>query len=116
MTGQDAILSMRRKGLSPGFVWVDDGAPCMDDGNHVCLEPRDVPEQQDWRFLVGLQVMVAGEDPGRVRRIAQACAEYAKRVIACTHLINREQRDWLGRPTSTVVSITDTEGVMTWPK
>ena len=116
MTGQDAILNMRRQGLSPGYVWVDDGAACLNDGTHVCLEPRDVPEQQDWRFLVGLQVMVSGGDPARVKRITDACSEYAKRVIASTHLIDRNKCDWLGRPSSTVVSITDTQGVMTWPK
>ena len=116
MTGQDAILAMRRSGKSPGYVWVDDGAPCLDDGAHVCLNAQDVPEQQDWRFLVGLQVMVSGEDPDRVKRITVACAEYAKRVIASTHLIDHSKCDWLGRPSSTVVSITDTQGVMTWPK
>lgn len=116
MTGQDQIIKLRRQGLSPGFVWVDDCAPCLDDGAHVALDARDVPEQQDWRFLVGLQVMVAGENPERVRRIAGACKEYAKRVIACTHQINREKLDWLGRPAGTVVCITDTEGVLTWPK
>lgn len=117
MKGQDQIIKLRRQGLSPGYVWVDDGVQtCLDDGTHVCLAPRDVPEQQDWRFLVGLQVMVAGEDPSRVQRIAQACAEYAKRVIASTHSINREKLDWLGRPASTVVRITDTQGVLTWPR
>ncbi|MBT9513290.1 MAG: hypothetical protein IV104_13165 [Acidovorax sp.] len=117
MTGQDAILNMRRNGKSPGYVWVDDcAATCLNDGTHVTLAARDVPEQQDWRFLVGLQVMVSGEDPGRVERITAACAEYAKRVIASTHLINREKMDWLGRPSSTVVRITDTQGVLTWPR
>lgn len=117
MTGQDAILDMRRKGLSPGFVWVDDAPQIeMNDGSHVCLDAHDVPEKQDWRFLVGLQVMVSGEDPARVQRITTACAEYAKRVISSTHMIDRSKCDWLGRPSSTVVSITDTQGVMTWPK
>lgn len=115
MTGQEAIISLRRKGLSPRFVWVDDGVPGVSDGVHVALDPRDVPEQQDWRFLVGLQVMVAGENPSRVQRIADACAEYAKRVIASTHSINRDKLDWLGRPAYTVVRITDTQGVLTWP-
>lgn len=117
MTGQDAILAMRRQGVSPGFVWVDDAPKTvMDDAAHVCLDAHDVPEKQDWRFLVGLQVMVSGEDPTRVKRITDACAEYAKRVIASTHRIDRNKCDWLGRPSSTVVSITDTQGVMTWPK
>lgn len=116
MTGQNVIRALRLSGKSPGYVWVDDGAPCLNDGTHVSLDARDVPEQQDWRFLVGLQVMVAGEDPDRVKRITAACSEYAKRVIASTHLIDRSKCDWLGRPSSTVVSITDTEGVMTWPK
>lgn len=116
MTGQDQIIKLRRQGLSPGFVWVDDCALCLDDGAHVTLDARDVPEQQDWRFLVGLHVMVAGDNPGRVQRIADACAEYAKRVIASTHSINHEKLDWLGRPATTVVRITDTQGVLTWPR
>lgn len=114
MTGQDAIIAMRRSGKSPRFVWVQDftAAPCA--FLNVSLKPTDLPEQQDWRFLVGLTALVEGFDAARVERIAAACGQYAKRVIANTMVeVPGETSPWLK---FSAIKTTDTEGVMTWQK
>ncbi len=115
MTGQDAIISPRRQGFAPAFVRIDDWQHyATDDGMTVSLAPGDVPERQDWRFVVGLPVLVAGEDAGRIERIAKACGTYAKRVIASTFAVRPGVRDYLGGPVKDIVRIADTAGVFTW--
>lgn len=115
MTGQDAILKLRRAGLAPACIWVDDYIHPFAEGGTVCLSPADVPEQQDWRFVVGLPVLVASHHPERLRRIAASVGEYASRVI-CNLLTNTDRRDWRGRPVVSVITITDTKQELTWPK
>lgn len=115
MTGQDAIISLRRQGFAPAFVRVDDWQhDATDDGVTVSLSPADVPERQDWRFVVGLPVLVAGEDAGRIERIVKACGAYAKRVIASTFAVRPDVVDYRGGPVKHIVRITDTAGAFTW--
>ena len=103
MTGQDQIIALRRKGFAPRYVWVSDRPAAVLDGATVRLNPADVPEQQDWRFLVGLTALVDGPQADRVARIAAAVQPIARRVIATTC------------PARDVTNITDTEGSLTWP-
>lgn len=103
MTGQDQIIALRRKGFAPRYVWVSDRPAAFLDGATVRLSPQDVPEQQDWRFLVGLTAIVEGAQADRVARIAAAVQPIARRVITTT---------CLGRD---VTNITDTEALLTWP-
>lgn len=112
MTGQEKILAMRRAGNSPRTVWVDDFASAP-DGLTVSLAPVDVPEQQDWRFLVGLTVLVSGTCEARLSRIAAACGAFAKRVIVNVH-DTATARGQYGLPISPLLKITDTDGVLTW--
>lgn len=114
MTGQEQILTLRRGGRSPRVVFVNDFACRADDGMTVSVAQADVPEQQDWRFLVGLTAVVLGDSTDRVHRIAQACGQFARRVIA-TVTGPAESGPW-GLPVHPVVTTTDTEGVFTWPK
>lgn len=115
MTGHDLIISLRRRGFAPACIHVDDWQHrAIEDGDTVCLSPADVPEQQDWRFVVGLPVIVAGDDPARVARIAAACGKFAKRVVASTHKVDRTHLDWQGCPTVSLISIHDTAGALTW--
>lgn len=107
MNGNQRILEMRRRGFKPEFVWVSDFhgtvAEYRDDALVVRVNGA-TPELEDFRFLVGLTVIVEGRDQERVRRLATACAAHARRVIANTMDDQNE-----------VVSITDTEGALTWP-
>ena len=113
MTGHEQILAMRRAGQSPRTVWVDDFASTP-DGLTVSLAPRDVPEQQDWRFLVGLTVLVTAHDEARMARIATACKTFARRVIANLHAAE-PVKDAYGFRSFPLLKITDTDGVLTWP-
>lgn len=116
MTGHDAILKLRRAGLAPAAVWVDDYIHPYAENGTVCLSPADVPEQQDWRFAVGLLVLVASHHPERLRRIAASVGEYASRVISSLIEIDPHRCDWIGRPAVNVAAITDTKQEFTWPK
>jgi hypothetical protein len=115
MNGHRDLIAMRRAGYKPDFVFVNDN-PCPTDwakwGDHptVCVD-GDTPELEDYRFLIGTTVFLSGFDASRIERLTKVFEPIAKRVIAgvCT------------RPTSTcarceVISITDTEGVLTWPE
>ena len=112
MTGQDAIIAMRRAGNAPRYVWVQDFAGPMHCPMQVRLTSQDVPEQQDWRFLIGLTALVEGFDAERVQRIASACAQYAKRTVANT------MQESPGKASAwaqvTCIQTTDTEGIATW--
>ena len=112
MTGQDQIIALRRRGLSPVVVWVSD-YPCISagDGTTVSLSPGDNPELQDWRFLVGLTALIDGYDQNRVERIAKACGTFAKRVITTTFA---ERKNRWGQPVGEAVKLTDTQGVFVW--
>ena len=115
MTGQEQILALRRSGRSPRTVWVHDSLVNLRDGATVCLSPQDMPEQQDWRFLVGLNVLVYCEDESRMQRISAACAHFAKRVIA--HLHGAEPvADCYGYTDYPLLKMTDSLGVLTWPE
>lgn len=102
MKGHQRILAMRRAGLKPLFIWVSDFENALLDGRTVQVA-GDTPELVDFRFLRGVTAIVEGSDADRVTRIAQACHQFASRVIASTI------------PGHEVVRVTDTEGVMTWP-
>lgn len=114
MTGQEQILAMRRAGSSPRTVWIDDGFGTAQPGSlTVRLAPSDVPEQQDWRFLVGLTVLVAAHDEARMVRIAAACKAFARRVIANLHAAE-PVTDAYGNRSFPLLKITDTDEVLTW--
>lgn len=111
MTGQETILSLRRSGRSPRTVWVNDFLCAAVDGVTVSLSPADVPEQQDWRFVFGLTVVVSAYSDERAVRIAAACGQFAKRVIANLH----DPVSVTYGHTFPILSVTDTAGVLTWP-
>lgn len=106
MTGQQNILALRRAGRKPSYIWVTDFVKTDPDRLTVQVN-GDTPELEDFRFLVGVTAIVEGQDPGRVERIAKACAKFAARVIASVIVPVNEYR-W------EVISVHDTEGALTW--
>lgn len=106
MKGGHELFAMRRAGYKTEYVWVSDLPFCLMDGVTVCVA-EDTPEIEDFRFLVGVTALVNGQDPKRVARITKACKAHAKRVIASV-VKRANEFDW------EVVSVTDTEGVLTW--
>lgn len=111
MTGHEQILKLRRAGRSPRTVWVNDFLCAVFGGNSVAMAAADVPEQQDWRFVVGLTVVVSSQSPERMARITAACGQFASRVIANLHGAQPTPYG-MSYP---ILQITDTAGVFTWP-
>lgn len=111
MKGQASIIDLRRRGFTPDIVRISLD-PVPEFLGNVVFETADVPERQDWRFVVGLTVMVSGQDQGLLGRIAALLGPLAKRVI--TNLYRWPVRDSSGLPSVQLLEITDTEGLLTW--
>lgn len=93
MRGHQPIIAMRRRRICPAIVFIDtdyDALRCWRDWPsvdasvaEVQIDPGDIPELLDLRWLVGLKVIVTGSDPQRVAAMDKACREHqARRVIA----------------------------------
>mgnify|MGYP003586055360 CR=1 FL=1 len=80
MKGHDAIVALRRDRLKPAAVFVSD-----QPGAHIEIQPADIPETLDLRFLVGLLVHVSVDDTPKGHRISQACAAASARCITAYH-------------------------------
>jgi len=108
MNGHQTIIDMRRSGLKPVYVWLQDSGLAPAD-YAVTLAPTDNPATLDLRFLVGTTVLAEGSNRERLAAMLKAASEAgAKRVIT-----NRHVRDGVRFE---IVETTDTDGVMTWPK
>lgn len=90
MRGHDAIVSMRRAGKRPAFVFINDW-PCRTDwaqnGAHatVCTAGDDIA-LLDLRFLVGLQVSVCASTEERAKALFEACKAAGVRMVAAGHV------------------------------
>ena len=114
MTGHQPLLSMRLRGQHPPFLWVQTSLPANRDwdryGEHpeVGIGEGDYPELLDLRFAMGLTVIVDGSDPKRVASLGKAFEQAkAKRVICNVDTAG----EW-----PELMSVSDTDGVLTWPK
>lgn len=119
MKGHTQLIAMRKDGFAPSVVFVEtnpelfaavhDWHEYAPNRAQVRIEANDNPDTADLRFLVGLSVMVNGNDLDRVRRVGKACERAkASRVIT---FVGREVNDRFE-----TVEMTDTEGRVTWPK
>ncbi|MEI8170928.1 MAG: hypothetical protein WCG50_14725 [Rhodoferax sp.] len=107
MNGHQSIIAMRHNRMKPAYVWLQDSGLIPTD-NAVTLAVSDIPEAIDLRFLVGVTVLAESQNADRLRRITTACIQAkALRVIASLH--RNVDKYW-----TETVSITDTDGVMTW--
>jgi len=105
--GHEQILDMRRNGLKPAFVWLQDGNSQPTD-NAVTIAKTDMPEALDLRFLVGTVVLAESSCPDRLERITAACINAkASRVIA--NLFDEKNH-------FETIKTTDTAGETTWQK
>lgn len=109
MNGHQSIIEMRRNRMKPAYVWLQDSGLVPTDLS-VTLASSDIPEALDLRFLVGITVLAESQNADRLKRITTACQQAkALRVIASLHRNVDKYR-------TETVSITDTDGVMTWQK
>lgn len=95
MRGHEPIIAMRQRGKRPAMVYLDlerdhspmkawqdwpDVHPAVPS---VWIQPEDVPNRLDLRFLLGLTAVVTGHDAQRVQAVEAAAIEAgALRVIA----------------------------------
>ena len=117
MIGSNLVLESRLRGtpLRDAALYVHtDRFPCRDwqrYGEHaeIAVESDDYPELLDLRFAVGLRVHVEGTDAQRVDRVAAAfVAARAARVLTTVFITTNGWQE--------VARLTDSEGVMIWPK
>lgn len=117
MRGHQALIAMRSRGRRPAMVWMDtdrDGLRCWSDWGrgsqtwaHLQIDPTDRPALTDLRCIVGLTVIVEGQNDERVEAFAQACRDHgAGRVLAV--VCEPGPQAWA------VASITDTQEAA-WP-
>ena len=111
MNGQARIIELRRRGFAPDIVRIE-LANIRPTLGTVVLADDDIPERQDWRFVVGLTAMVSGTDLTRLSRVAHALEPLARRVI--TNLYRWPVRNNRGHDSVELIQITDTEGFLTW--
>lgn len=119
MRGHEAILSMRRSGVTPASVWIDDtGKPTSGsdprtgwqrDTAHaqVDVDPTDNPRRLDLRFAAGLTVHLHTDSEARL----MAFEESAKSCGVGRMLGNLFAGSGLQRR---VVRMTDTAGAFVW--
>lgn len=120
MRGQAQLEAMRRRGFAPEMVHI----ATTRIARHFCdrwewyspqfaqLQAHGNPRTADMRCLVGLWVQIDGEDRETVRAWADAAKTAgAKRVV--TSLADRSSRQ---ESRHEIVEMTDTEGVLVWPR
>jgi hypothetical protein len=117
MRHHEHLIAMRLAGRKPAHVYLEtDGYapewalwPENDEADaRIFVEPADVVERLDLRFLMGCQVHIDGRNGARVMALCGAAQGHgARRVVAhiCTPI--RDTFD---------VRIIDTEGLLSWPK
>lgn len=117
MRGHEAIVTMRRNGVTPQGVWIFDqqrytdsthlGRGWMVDTAQATVEllPTDSPARLDLRFCVGLVVYTQGSDLNRLEALEGALLKAgAARVLGA--LVRDTPR---GHET---VAMTDTKGIV----
>ncbi|MBA3589698.1 hypothetical protein [Methylibium sp.] len=119
MRGHEQLLAMRKNGYAPSVVFIEtndalwqadkDWPEMTPTMAKLRVEAKDSLASLDLRCVVGLKVMVDGHEQARVDAVATACqTAKAKRVITTVTTFGD------GNPE--VIRMTDTDGVLTWPK
>lgn len=109
MNGHQTIIDMRRNGLKPKYVWLQDEQHAPTDFA-VTLCPTDIPEALDFRFLVGITVIVESSNKKRLQCLVNALKQ-AKAARTIASLYQRTSQYHFD-----VVDVSDSEGVLTWQK
>lgn len=92
MRGHDELIALRRTGRVPGLVFLSlerdpwrtwSGWSEWSRHAHIEVDPAESIATLDLRCMVGLTVLIDGEDEFRVLALHEACKEAkAKRVIS----------------------------------
>lgn len=105
MNGHQRIIAMRRGGIKPTVVWVNDMAgyaPDADDKAVAVSVHGDTPEMLDFSFLQGIdRVILESASQARIDRLIPVLMAHVRSVWATT---------WQDENTPRSVRITKTEG------
>jgi hypothetical protein len=89
MRGHEHIIELRKKGLLPESIFIEDYLTPFTDWfeyneyPHVCVD-GDTIETLDLRFLLGTVVHISTESESRGKALLNACIRHgARTVIAC---------------------------------
>ena len=87
MHGHDKIIAMRKRGIAPAIVFINDFAcdtdwPKFHEHATVQILPSETIEALDFRFTVGLTVSISGSTLERSKRIAEACRTAGADTVA----------------------------------
>lgn len=106
MRGHEAIIELRRRGVSPGTVFIND-YPCDTDwfnpgakygqvwpSDHatVCTAD-DAIELLDVRFLVGLTVIACSESESRAKALFERAKSSGAKTVVAFHTVGSTRRD-----------------------
>lgn len=106
MTGHEPIIALRRAGKRPATVLLTDDPNMVREGSTVHIAQSENPDLLDLRFIVGVTVQIDGFDWRWIERMAVACERAEAGRVLC-HLFNRH---------GLIQRMTDTQGVMQWPR
>lgn len=94
MRGHDKLIDLRRKGLRPPLVFLNDYptdprlAKEVFDGSTIEIAGEPI-ESLDLRFLVGLRVSAGASTESRAKAILEACKRVGAAMVAVCHLPER---------------------------
>lgn len=123
MRGHEKIAECRRRGHTPGLVWVLTDGYC--DGmarlaamgcpmvDHIEVKHSDNPKRLDLRCLIGLHVEVSGSDERRVAAVARACVEHGAKQVIAAHLTTTKRGEDFDVTTHRITFTN--EELATWP-
>jgi hypothetical protein len=86
MTGHEQIIAMRKRGIKPEIVFIND-FPCQTDWAEyqehatVCVH-NDLIESLDIRFLVGMAVSVSTTKENRAKALLNACKRASVSIVS----------------------------------
>lgn len=91
MRGHEGIIAMRKQGMAPKMVFIND-FPCKTDwfenNDHATVRiDGDSVGSIDLRFLVGLAVSVSASTENRAKSLLDACKRHGAKTVAVCHKI-----------------------------
>lgn len=110
MRGQEPIIAMRKKGMRPAIIFINDtpelsilskewGNPGARYGevwepDHACVDvlESETVERLDFRFVTGCTVSISSSTEKRAKRLFEACKRVGASVVAACHSIDHGGR------------------------
>lgn len=98
MKGHEPIIAMRRNGIAPKIVFVNDFPDvCAKDwhlhGDHATVSvDGDAVGVLDLRFLIGLMVSITGSTETRAKALAEKAKDAGATTVASMHCVKDGKR------------------------